>query len=84
MPRREGMRPDFASILPGAVSGSRPLPRPLAARQGEIPADRPAPPVVSSPPMLAPGPTIAARSTRRPALEMPTLFVTQIRVDTGR
>lgn len=84
MPRRDGVRPDFASILPGAVSGSRPLPRPLAARQGEMPADQPAPPVVNGPPLLAPGPTMAARAARRPALEMPTLFVTQVRLDSLR
>ena len=84
MPRREGMRPDFAAIMPGAVSGTRPLPRPLAARQGEPPADRPAPPVVGGAPFLAPGPTMVARVTRRSVVEVPTLFVTPIRVDTGR
>jgi len=31
-PRREGVRGDFAQYLPGAVSGSRPLPAPLAPR----------------------------------------------------
>ena len=84
MPRREGVRADFASIMPGAVSGSRPLPRPLAARQGEIPADRPAPPVVSSAPILALGPGAAVRTSRRAVIEVPTLFVTPIRLDTAR
>ncbi len=31
-PRREGLRGDFAQYLPGAVSGSRPLPAPLTPR----------------------------------------------------
>lgn len=84
MPRREGVRPDFAAIMPGAVSGSRPLPRPLSARQGEPPADRPAPPIVSGPPVLAPAPAVAARATRRPVLEVPTLIVTPVRLDAAR
>ncbi|MBC7434295.1 MAG: beta-propeller fold lactonase family protein [Rubritepida sp.] len=78
MPRREGMRADFASIMPGAVSGSRPLLRPLTPRHGEAAADSP-PPIVSSAPSLSPGPS-AARGRSRPALELPTLIVTPIRL----
>ncbi len=59
MPRREGMRADFASILPGAVSGSRPLAAPLAPRAGEA-APHPVPPIAASAPVLA-GPQPAPR-----------------------
>jgi hypothetical protein len=85
MPRRDGMRADFAAIMPGAVSGSRPLPRPLQARQGEIPADRPVPPVMSAAPSLAPGPSVQpTRNSRRAGLDMPILTVTPVRVETFR
>lgn len=66
MPRREGMRADFASIMPGAVSGSRPLPEPLAARLGEPAPNRPPPPVIATPPVLAPGPNAAPRRRGEP------------------
>jgi len=65
MPRRQGVRADFAAIMPGATSGSRPLPAPLAARPGEHPADQPAPPVIASTPSLAPGPSVTPRPNRR-------------------
>jgi DNA-binding beta-propeller fold protein YncE len=85
MPRRHGMRADFAAIMPGATSGSRPLPRPLQARQGETPADRPVPPVVSAAPSLAPGPSVhPARNSRRAGLDMPILTITPVRVETLR
>lgn len=65
MPRREGMRADFAAIMPGSVSGSRPLPSPLAARSGEPAAGHP-PPIVAGAPTLAPGPVVTpARFFRR-------------------
>ncbi len=82
MPRREGVRADFAAIMPGATSGSRPLPRPLAPRPGENPADRPAPPVMASAPSLAPGPSVAPRASRR--ADMPNLVITPVRVERGR
>ncbi len=66
MPRREGMRADFASILPGAVSGSRPLPQPLSARLGEAAPYRPPPPVIAAPPVLAPGPSATPRRRGEP------------------
>jgi DNA-binding beta-propeller fold protein YncE len=85
MPRREGMRADFAAIMPGATSGSRPLPRPLEARQGENPADRPVPPMMSAAPSLAPGPSVQpARASRRVAAEMPSLTITPVRVEAPR
>jgi len=85
MPRRDGMRADFAAIMPGATSGSRPLPRPLQARQGETPADRPVPPVISAAPSLTPGPSVPpARNSRRASLDMPVLTITMVRVETFR
>ena len=54
-PRRPGVPDDFASFLPGAVSGSRARPAPLAGRQSLAqgravapPTARPAPPVSAS------------------------------------
>lgn len=85
MPRREGMRADFAAIMPGAVSGSRPLPRPLEPRQGEHPADRPVPPMVSEAPSLAPGPSLTPpRPSRRTAADVPSLIITPVRVEPAR
>ena len=81
MPRREGVRADFAAISPGAMSGSRPLPRPLALRPGEHPANLPAPPMLAAAPALAPGPTVTPRATRRAATDVPSLVITPVRVE---
>ncbi len=83
MPRREGVRADFAAIMPGAVSGSRPLPRPLALRPGEASPDGPAPPVLAAAPNLAPGPTVTPRASRRASGEVPSLVITPVRVERG-
>lgn len=42
-PRREGVRADFALAMPGAVSGSRPLPAPLPPRAAAPPPGPPGP-----------------------------------------
>jgi YVTN family beta-propeller protein len=42
-PRREGVGGDFAQALPGAVSGSRPLPQPAPPRRRAEPAPAPLP-----------------------------------------
>lgn len=58
-PRREGIGGDFASFLPGAVSGSRPLPAPLVAVASPAPA-----PVANAPalqPMAIPATPAALR-----------------------
>ncbi|MCX7933534.1 MAG: beta-propeller fold lactonase family protein [Rhodovarius sp.] len=59
MPRREGMRPDFLATHPGAVSGSRPLLRPVALRAGEPPPG--APPPILGGPALAAAPALSRR-----------------------
>ena len=52
-PRREGVGGDFASFMPGAVSGSRPLPQPLMARGSAPPAARANAPALQPMPLPA-------------------------------
>jgi YVTN family beta-propeller protein len=52
-PRREGVGGDFASFMPGAVSGSRPLPAPLVAGGEAAPARNATAPALQAVPLPA-------------------------------
>lgn len=55
-PRRDGVGGDFAQSLPGAVSGSRPLPAPLPARPRSAPPETAQTPVPATPAALRTAP----------------------------